>query len=103
MSVLENVLEEEYGRSLRLSQAMENELSSLPKGSIRERKIGEREYYYLNYREGDKVKSDYIQADAVDELSKKIDRRRELKAALKEQEHSRKQIVRALGRVPDVE
>lgn len=103
MSILENVLEEEYSRSLRLSQAMENELASLPKGSIRERKIGEREYYYLNYREGDKVKSDYIQADAVDELNKKIDRRRELKAALKEQEHSRKQIVRALGRVPDVE
>ena len=38
---------------------MERELNSLPKGSIRTRKINSHKYYYLNYRDGDKVRSDY--------------------------------------------
>ncbi len=102
MSVLEEVLEEEYGRSVRLSGHLQAELESLPKGSVRSRKIKGREYYYLNYREGDKVKSDYVPASDVDDVRQKIERRKELKAALKEQERTRQQIERALGRTPDV-
>lgn len=100
MSVLEDILEEEYERSLRLSNAMQVEYDSLPKGSIRARKIKGREYYYLNYRDKDKVLSDYVPAAEVANLQAKINRRRELKEALKEQELSRKQIVRALGKKP---
>ena len=102
MSVLEDVLSEEYARSLRLSRLMEKELTTLPKGSVRVRTIRGREYYYLNHREGDRVKSDYIPASEVEEVRAKVDRRRELKAALKEQECSRKQIGRALGGRPEV-
>lgn len=102
MSVLEEMLEEEYGRSLRLSRHIEIELATLPKGSVRVREIRGREYYYLNHREGNKVKSDYIPASEIDSVQHKIARRKELKAALREQEHSRKQIERALGRRPDV-
>ena len=103
MPVLEDVLEEEYARSSRLLVLMEQEISSLPKGSIRLRNIKGHEYCYLNYRVGDKVKSDYIPAADVDELRAKIERRRALAAAIKEQKQSQKQIVRALGRVPDVD
>lgn len=103
MSVLEDVLSEEYARSLRLSRLMEKELTTLPKGSVRVRTIRGREYYYLNHREGDRVKSDYIPASEVEEVRAKVDRRRELKAALKEQERSRKQIERALGGRPEVD
>ena len=102
MSVFEEVLEEEFGRSVRLSDHMQAELELLPKGSVRSRKIKGREYYYLNYREGDKVKSDYVPASDIDDVRRKIERRKELKAALKEQERTRQQIERALGRVPDV-
>ena len=102
MSVLEDVLSEEYARSLRFSRLMEKELTTLPKGSVRVRTIRGREYYYLNHREGDRVKSDYIPASEVEEVRAKVDRRRELKAALKEQERSRKQIERALGGRPEV-
>lgn len=102
MSVLEDVLSEEYARSLRLSRLMEKELTTLPKGSVRVRTIRGREYYYLNHREGDRVISDYIPASEVEEVRAKVDRRRELKAALKEQERSRKQIERALGGRPEV-
>ena len=60
MSVLEDVLEGEYARSSRLLGLMEQEISLLPKGSIRMRNIKGHEYCYLNYRVGDKVKSDYV-------------------------------------------
>lgn len=103
LSILEEVLEEEYTRSVRLCHHMERELNSLPKGSIRTRKINNHEYYYLNYREGDKVRSDYLRADEVEEIRTKINRRHELVAALKEQQRSQKQIEKALGRVPNVE
>lgn len=103
MSVLEDVLEEEYARSSRLLGLMEQEIGLLPKGSIRMRNIKGHEYCYLNYRVGDKVKSDYVPAAEVDELRAKIERRRALAAAIKEQKQSQKQIIRALGRVPYVD
>lgn len=39
MSVLEDVLEEEYARSIHLLGLMEQEIGLLPKGSIRMRNI----------------------------------------------------------------
>lgn len=86
---------------MRLSQAMQEELAGLPKGSIRERKINNRSYYYLNYRDGNKIKSDYVAAADLEHLQAQLARRNELKAALKEQAQSQKQIIRALGRKPD--
>ena len=103
MSVLEDVLEEEYSRSSRLLALMEQEISNLPKGSIRTRSIKGHEYSYLNYRVGDKVKSDYVPTADVDELRAKIERRKALAAAIREQKQSQKQIIQALGRVPDVD
>lgn len=102
MSVLEGILEEEYERAKRLSKQLSEEIDSLPKGSLRAKKIGNHEYYYLNYREGNRVKSDYIPAGQVNELQEKIARRKELKEAFKEQQKSIKQIQRALGRKPHV-
>lgn len=101
MSVFEDVLEEEFARSSRLLDLMEQEICLLPKGSIRMRNIKGHEYCYLNYRVGDKVKSDYVPAAEVDELRAKIERRKALAAAIREQKQSQKQIIRALGRVPD--
>lgn len=103
MSVLEGVLEEEYARSSRLLGLMEQEIDLLPKGSIRMRNIKGHEYCYLNYRVGDKVKSDYVPAAEVDELRAKIERRRALVTAIREQKQSQKQIIRALGRVPNAD
>lgn len=103
MSVLEDILEEEYARSSHLLGLMEQEIGLLPRGSIRMRNIKGHEYCYLNYRVGDKVKSNYVPATEVDELRAKIERRKALVAAIKEQKQSQKQIIRALGRVPDVD
>lgn len=98
MSILEEVLLEEYDRSCRLSRALEAELAELPKGSIRERVINGRIYYYLQYRDGVQVKSDYVRSSEVEELRRMIARRKELVKALKEQASAQSQIERALGR-----
>lgn len=98
MSILEEVLMEEYDRSLRISRAMEAENDSLPRGSVRKRMIGGRPYYYLQYRDGVHVKSEYVKAVDVDSVAQGIARRKENEAALKEQAKSRRQIVKALGR-----
>lgn len=101
MAVLDEILEEEYARSSRLVSHMEYELVTLPKGSLRARNIKGYEYYYLNYRDGKQVKSDYVPAKDVDELRNKIERRKSLVAAIREQKQSQKQIIRALGRIPN--
>lgn len=103
MTILSEILREEYGRSLRLSRHMEAELEALPKGSVRVRLIRGHEYYYLTYRDGAKVKSDYVPATKLADVRAAIARRKELEAALKDQGRSRAQIERALGKELDIE
>lgn len=98
MSVLEDLLKEEYERSLRVSAAMERELTELPRGSVQRKVINGYQYYYLQFREGDKIKSNYIGNDEVDDIREKVKRRKSLEQSLKEQEKNRKQIEKALGK-----
>lgn len=98
MSVLEETLAEEYDRFLRIAAAIRAELERLPKGSLRKRNLKGRIYYYLQYRDGGHVRSDYVPRGKVEETERAIARRRELAAALKERERSIRQIERALGK-----
>lgn len=100
MTIIEEVLEEEYQRSLRVSAALEKELDNLPRGSIRTRIIGGHEYYYLQFRDGPKVRSKYIKREDLGEVRRGLERRKSHMEALKEQKESRKMIERALGRRP---
>ena len=98
MSVIEEVLLEEYERSGHVIRALETELAALPRGSLRERVVDGRTYYYLQYREGSHVRSDYVPRADAERVRAQVARRREVLAALREQERSRRQIERALGR-----
>lgn len=100
MPILENVLKEEYQRSLRVTAALEREVAELPKGSIRKRVISGHEYYYLQWRDGSHVRSKYVKREDVDELRRQLDLRKSHLETLKEQEESRQLIERALGRRP---
>lgn len=99
-TILEEVLEEEYFRSLRASEALEAEIARLPKGYLRTRCIREHEYHYLQWREGKKVRSKYVKEEDVKELREQIELRHKHLQALKDQAETRKIIVRALGRRP---
>jgi len=96
MSVLDEVLREEYDRLLRMRTAMELEYESLPKGSLCKKNIRGYECYYLQHREGEKIISKYIGADNVIEYSQKIEKRRNLKKQLSAIKEEMKKIERTL-------
>ena len=57
--VVKAVFQDELERNQRLVARYEEELETLPKGSIFKRKIGNQEYLYLNYRDGERVISKF--------------------------------------------
>ena len=84
-TVIRGILEEELGRNERMIRRYEKELDALPKGSIVKRVIKGKEYYYLSYREGDKVKTKYVGNSETDisELTEQIEKRKTIVCILK--------------------
>ena len=97
-SVLEEILLEEYDRSERMIHALDEELASLPRGSIREKPIKGHVYYYLQYRDGNHVRSVYVPKANVATLREQLEARSRCISEKKEQEKAMRQIERALGR-----
>jgi len=97
--VVKAVFQDELERNQRLTARYEKELEILPKGSIFKRKIGNQEYLYLNYREGEKVISKFLgKCDEfnVNELQIQLDKRKEYKQLLKKLKLEQKELLRAL-------
>lgn len=59
MRILKGVLEEELQNSIRMIKQYQRALNELPKGSLVEKEIKGRKYYYLAVRESNKVKFIY--------------------------------------------
>ena len=96
MSVLDEVMKEEYDRLVRIRSAMSLECAGLPKGSISRKNIRGCVCYYLQYREGDKVISKYIKKAELSELAAKIEKRKNLKKSLRDIESEIKKIERSI-------
>ena len=96
MAVLDEVLIEEKDRLLRMQSRMQSEYNELPQGYLSKKMIHGSCCYYLQHREGDKVISKYVNAADVDDLSKKIDRRRSLKKSLREIDMQLKKIQKVV-------
>lgn len=82
-SIIKNVLVEELERQKRLEQSYIKKIEELPKGAIFERIVGKKKYYYLNYREGNRVISKYIKASEIEEIKEQVERRKEIEDLLK--------------------
>ena len=98
MTILLDVLKEEYSRSLRFQSSILKELSTLPKGYISVKKINGKERYYLQVREGIRVKSKYISSTQINELRNQIERRNELQNDLKDVISDLNRLKKALGK-----
>lgn len=96
MSILEEVMQEEYERINRIIPRIEAEISSLPKGYISEKKIKDNTYYYLQYRENKKMKSCYIKREDVEAYRDLIAKRNELVQKLKELKRDQKKLEHVL-------
>ena len=61
----------------------QEECDRLPKGSLSEKKAGTRTYYYLKYRDGKKVVSEYINKSRIDEVRIQLEKRRHIEVMMK--------------------
>ena len=85
MNLFSQIVSEEKLRIEKMISDYEQELLSLPRGSLVCKTVKGRQYYYLQFRDGKRVMSTYIGADGqkTNELRKQIDRRRHIEAMLK--------------------
>ncbi|MCL2525932.1 MAG: hypothetical protein FWE46_02630 [Coriobacteriia bacterium] len=86
MGIIEDALREEKSRNQQVSDLYQREIDSLPRGSLTIKQVGSRRYCYLRFREGKKVRLQYVgKAEEVEtDLRAQIDRRRELESLLKD-------------------
>lgn len=80
--ILSTVLEEKQ-RIEYMLQKYAASLAELPKGTISEKKINEKTYYYLKYRDGKKVISKYVGKHEIDTLRQQIDHRKHIETMIK--------------------
>jgi len=99
ITVIHGVLEEELKRSKRMKDRYIIEIEKMPKGSLLLRKIGNKEYYYLKYRENNKTVAKYVGKKSevnVEELEKQLKKRKYLESVIKNLKLEEKEILKAL-------
>ena len=80
--ILTTIVQEKERIEYMLTKYQE-EHDRLPKGSISEKKAGDKTYYYLKYRDGKKVVSQYISKSQIDEIRAQIEKRKHIEAMIK--------------------
>ena len=98
MNVLKGILSESQEYYLSVKEKIKRKLTGLPKGSVKERKISGKEYYYLQQRVGNKVVHKYLGRNKPDGLIKEIQLRKTLKSELKKVDEALKMLNRAKGK-----
>jgi len=95
-TVIYGMLKEEKQRNLELQDAYAKEIKLLPKGSIVAKRRNGRTYYYLRYRDKDKVKTDYIgkNGSSIEDIRRGIAQRKQLEIVVKRLKTEYKQICR---------
>jgi hypothetical protein len=86
MQMILDVLVAESQKNLLHQRDLKNKINALPKGAIKERKVNNKTYYYLAYREKEKIINKYIGNDPIEakKVSKAISERRVYEKKLKE-------------------
>jgi hypothetical protein len=99
MAGIRDVAEEEYNRLISLVEFYKNEIGNLPKGSILKKEIKGKEYLYLAYRAGKKIKHDYVgvkDSKKDKEVSLLVEKRKEYEKLLKKTRINLKEVERIL-------
>lgn len=97
MSILDEVLIEEYERLKRFKKMYQEKLQNLPKGYLSRKNIKGKVYYYLQYRDGEKIVSQFVPNENVELLQKQIEERRKYERRIREVEADLKKIRKAVG------
>lgn len=88
MKMILDLLVAESQKNLLLQRELKNKINSLPKGTVKERRVKDNTYYYLAYRENGKVINKYIGDNSLEaeKISKLIEGRKDYEKQLKEQQ-----------------
>jgi len=100
MSIIQDVLKEEYERLKSLEQKYEREIEFLPKGTISKRVRNGKFYFYLVYREKQKVITQYIgkiESQKSQETIEQVKKRKQLEDKLKQVRINIKELKRVIN------
>ena len=98
-TVVFGVLQDELERNRRMQARYHKEIDQLPKGSLFQRKIGEHQYYYLNYRDQSRVVSKYLgklDEKKVEAMRKQVAERKRYEDLLRKLRNEEKFITKAI-------
>ena len=93
--ILSTILQEKE-RIDRMLAKYQEELGTLPKGTISEKKVKQSTYYYLKYREGKKVISRYIPQKDVEAVREQVEKRRHIETMIRSLQEERAIAEKAL-------
>ena len=97
MTLIAETVQKEKSRIEFMLCEYEKRLLALPKGTLSEKHSGEKTYYYLKFRDGKKVVSQYIPAEDAEQLRNDIAERRHIETMIKSLKEELKFANRALG------
>ena len=93
--ILSTILQEKE-RIDRMLTKYQEELETLPKGTISEKKVRQSTYFYLKYREGKKVISRYIPQKDVEAVREQVEKRRHIETMIRSLQEERAIAEKAL-------
>ena len=83
MKILQGILSESKEYYLEVKEKIKRKLSRIAKGSVKERLIEGKKYFYLQYRVGKRVIHKYLGKRRPEDISAQIKERKALSAELK--------------------
>lgn len=98
MKILQGILSESKEYYLEIRGKIKKKLANLSKGSVKERLISGKKYYYLQNRVGNKIIHKYIGKNRPEGIFNQIKERNALKLELKKVNEALKIICRSEGR-----
>ena len=98
-SIIYDSLSDEYRRNLQMQAQAKKIIASSPKGSIQSIKRGNKQYFYLKYRDGSKVRSLYLGEKSnpnIVVLIEQIEKRRKYQSVLNKLKAEEKWLEKAI-------
>ena len=94
MSIISTLLNKEKNRNESMIIEYTRQLNILPKGTIKAKKVKDKIYYYLLFREGDKILTKYLgkNEDSLILIKEQLARREQLERMLKKLKQEKIQI-----------
>lgn len=92
-----HTVKQEKQRIEYMLEKYQKELSALPKGTISKKTVSGKTYYYLKYRNGKKVVSQYISKKEIENVRSLVEKRLHIEAMVKSLQEEKAIADKVLG------